>query len=191
MYIELLCILWRTYQIQSYSIKFNIQCHKKHRSASAIGRFTAEKVSSTNTGSPPVMRRGARRSVVSNTSNHTHTHTHSRTEAKAEAWCLLIHTEASLSRGPGRKPGASSHTLNRMSLSRTHTHTSLTSLTCSCFRRRRRGGTPGAGTRGNTSSSAHTASAPRPRHPSQRVRIITLAASWHDFDSDNEGQQMW
>ena len=171
-----------------YSIKFNIPIsYKKHRSASAIGRNNAEKISSTTHCSPPAMRPGARRSVVSNTSNHTHTpnlhggqgeslvppYTHgsvSLTRARANAWCLLTHTEASLS----------------------HTHAHLSdSLTCSGFRRRRRGGTPGAGTRGSTSSSARTSPAPRPRHPSQRVRIIALAASWHDLDSDNEGQRMW
>ena len=41
------------------------------------------------------------------------------TGARAKAWCLLIHAEASLSlsRGPGRKPGASLYTRKRLSLS--------------------------------------------------------------------------
>ena len=39
------------------------------------------------------------------------------TGAKAEAWCLLIHADTSLSRGPWRKPGASLYTLTRLSLS--------------------------------------------------------------------------
>ena len=37
---------------------------------------------------------------------------------RAKAWCLIIHTEASLSRGPGRKPRASFYTRKRLSLSR-------------------------------------------------------------------------
>jgi len=35
---------------------------------------------------------------------------------RAEAWCLLVHTGAYLSRGPGRKPGAVSYTRKRLSL---------------------------------------------------------------------------
>jgi hypothetical protein len=37
------------------------------------------------------------------------------TGVKAKAWCLLIHAEASLSQGPGRKPGACLYTRKRLS----------------------------------------------------------------------------